>query len=151
MVYHKIFPAEIDSLYEMLEYIEVYAQKRRISVPILEKIILATEEAFINIISYGYPGKKKGTIEISCSPTTPKSGIRIVIKDRGVPFNPIESNAQEESEEKEDHQNSRSNPLEEKKEEALGGYGILILIGVMDRVEYKRIDGGNRLTLIKYF
>lgn len=142
MVYQKVYPAELDSLYEMLEFIKNYGQKRRIPSGILDHIILATEEALINIISYGYPGKKKGTIEISCIPSAPKSGIRIVIKDRGVPFNPVDNTSKEIP--------SSSNLLE-KSEGFPGGYGIHILIGLMDRVDYRRLDGGNRLTLIKYF
>ena len=35
-------------------------------------------------------------------------------------------------------------------ERQLGGYGILIYIGLMDRVEYYRTEEGNLLFLFKY-
>ena len=136
----KIFPAELDSLYEMLEFIKDYGTQSFPS-SILEQIILAAEEALVNIISYGYPNGKKGTIEIICDDSTPKGGIKIVIKDQGIPFNPVEKVP-----------SSLPPPSVEleKEDPSLGGYGIYILIGLMDRVEYQRIDGGNMLSLIKY-
>lgn len=140
-MHQKIFPAELDRLYEMLELIRNYGESCHISPSVLDQIILATEEALVNIINYGYPDEKKGTVEIVCQNSTPKAGIQITIKDQGIPFNPIE--------------NAPLTPpalsaTPNKTENTLGGYGIYILIGLMDRVEYQRIDGGNILTLVKY-
>jgi anti-sigma regulatory factor (Ser/Thr protein kinase) len=140
MMDQKVFPAEIDSLYAMLEFIKDYGQNHPISPTALDQIILAAEEALVNIISYGYPDKKKGTIEIACQESTSKAGIKIVIKDQGIPFNPIENAPTE----------LPPSSVLEKSENSLGGYGIYILIGLMDRVEYQRIDGGNMLSLTKY-
>lgn len=140
MTYHNIFPAEPDSIYPILEFIKIYAEKRQISSAVINQLMVATEEAIVNIISYGYP-EKKGTIEVSCHPTKTKPGIRIVIRDRGVPFNPL-VNAPA----------APSNPddILQKSENTLGGYGVLILTGLMDKVEYERIDDGNQLSLVKY-
>lgn len=140
-MYQKIFPADIDSLYDMLEFIKTYGNQNQISVLVLEQIILAAEEALVNIISYGYPNDKKGTIDIACEENTPQPGIKIIIKDKGIPFNPIK--------------NAPSTPpapstLLSETETSLGGYGIYILIGLMDRVEYQRLEDGNMLILMKY-
>lgn len=140
-MHQKIFSAELDSLYDMLEFIKSSVQSHSMPSTIITRILVATEEALVNIISYGYPDKKKGTIEITCEDSTPKPGIKIVIKDQGIPFNPIENVPAELP--------SPSSILESA-EDSVGGYGIYILIGLMDRVEYQRIDGGNMLTLIKY-
>lgn len=140
-MYQKVFTATLDDLYEMLEFIKNYGQSLHIPEKILDRIILATEEALVNIISYGYPGDKKGTIDIACERTTPKPGIKIVIKDQGIPFNPVENIPTD---------LPSPSAVLNKADDALGGYGIYILIGLMDRVEYQRINDGNLLTLIKY-
>jgi serine/threonine-protein kinase RsbW len=140
-MYQKVFPAEIDHLYTMLEFIKNYGKSHHISSSILDQIILAAEEALVNVINYGYPPEKEGTIEISCEKPTPKAGIKIIIKDQGVPFNPVE---------KVPTTLPTPSSVLSKAENSLGGYGIYILIGLMDRVEYQRIDGGNILSLTKY-
>lgn len=140
-MYQKIFPADIEFLYEMLEFIKAYGEKNQILPLALDQITLATEEALVNIISYGYPNNKKGTIHITCEETELQPGIKILIKDQGIPFDPIKNvpqtpflNANQQNE----------------GEPSLGGYGIHILIGLMDRVEYQRLVDGNMLILIKY-
>jgi anti-sigma regulatory factor (Ser/Thr protein kinase) len=141
MMHEKVFSAELDHLYEMLEFIRTYGQSCNIPSSTSERIILAAEEALVNIISYGYPNGKKGTIKIVCEKTEPQHGIKIIIEDHGIPFNPIE-NAPSDL--------ISSSKVLSKSEESLGGYGIYILIGLMDRVEYQRVEGGNILSLIKY-
>lgn len=139
-MYHKVFPAELEHLYSMLEFIKEYGQSHHVPALALDQITLAAEEALVNIISYGYP-ENKGTIEITCKDSTPQRGIKIIIKDQGIPFNPIENIP---------NNLATSSTIPKKSNNSLGGYGIYILIGLMDRVEYQRIDGGNMLSLIKY-
>lgn len=142
---HKVqrtFSAELDRLREMIGFIQEFGQEQNIPSSILSHIILAAEEALVNIIKYGYP-KNKGTIDISCEPCKGKqSGVKIVIKDKGIPFNPVKKL-------------EVSPPLTPEmilmnKEKVVGGYGIYIFVGMMDRVEYQRADRGNILTLIKF-
>jgi len=140
-MYQKNFPAELEILYTMLEFIQVYGQKHQISPISLDQMILAAEEALVNIISYGYPDGKKGTIEIVCESSSPQPGIKIIIKDQGVPFNPIE---------KAPKLAPSTSTVQNETEVSLGGYGIHILIGLMDKVEYQRLDNGNMLILTKY-
>lgn len=140
-MYHKVFSAELDQLYEMLMLIREYGSTHHMPSHMLDQIILATEEALVNIINYGYPEEKKGTIEIICEELNHQAGIKITIKDQGVPFNPIENLPSTPP--------SPSDTLN-KPDNYLGGYGIYLLIGLMDAVEYQRIEGGNVLSLTKY-
>lgn len=139
---HKLFPAELDNLYDMLDFIKGYGASHQVPTSNLDQIILATEEALVNIINYGYPNQKKGTIDITCKKTPKRPGIQIVIKDQGIPFNPVEKVPT--------HPPSPDEILN-KANDSLGGYGIYILVGLMDRVEYKRFEEGNILALTKYF
>lgn len=139
-MYTKSFPAELDRLYEMLAFIEEYAHSHNIAASILDQIILATEEALVNVINYGYPDEKKGTIDITCEKTRKPVGIKIILKDYGIPFNPVENVPPTVPPPK----------VVDKVTDTLGGYGIYIFVGLMDHVEYQRVNGGNILSLTKY-
>jgi serine/threonine-protein kinase RsbW len=139
-MHHKVFPAELDHLYQMINFIKEYPCSSVIAPPILDQILLAAEEALVNIINYAYPKEKKGTIEITCEDSIP-SGIKITIKDKGIPFNPIENVPT--------ILPSESHVIE-KSTDSFGGYGIYIFVELMDSVEYQRLNGGNILTMTKY-
>ncbi len=136
----KVFSAQLNSLHKMLLFIQLSCQKRNFSSFLIEKIILAAEEALVNIINYSYQTpEQQGIIEITCEDCLEKPGVKISIKDQGIPFNPIEQ-----------VQHSLPSLTQENSSESLGGYGIYIFVGIMDRVEYQRDNEGNILSLIKY-
>ncbi len=84
---NKIFTAHLDNLYEMLLFIRDQAESMGFDEVEISKIELAVEEALVNIISYGYP-LASGEIEIVCDRVA-KNGLKIVLKDNGIPFNPL--------------------------------------------------------------
>ncbi|MBA3722350.1 MAG: anti-sigma regulatory factor [Parachlamydiaceae bacterium] len=134
----KVFIANIEYLHEMLGFIKSFCIENGFDLNSMNKIALATEEALVNIIHHGYKNKK-GTIEIICEKCTPQPGVKIVLKDKGVPFNPIEQVQK--------IKKNHKTPLEDS---SIGGYGIFLYVEIMDEVEYKRIDDMNFLFLIKY-
>src|ERR1700733_4996308 len=83
----KVFPASLDRLYDMLRFIHSNVVEVGFDESTASKIELACEEALVNIISYGFPDEM-GYIEIDCSLTS-SPGIKIQIRDRGIPFNPL--------------------------------------------------------------
>jgi anti-sigma regulatory factor (Ser/Thr protein kinase) len=134
------FSADLASLHAMLDFIKEFLKTTAMDPEIKHKIVLASEEALVNIIKHGYsPDEKEGRVEISCETLVEKPGVKIVLKDQGIPFNPVEHIEIPES-----ALTSNPNDL------SLGGLGISIFISLMDRVEYQQIAGGNQLTLIKY-
>jgi anti-sigma regulatory factor (Ser/Thr protein kinase) len=108
----------------------------------VSKIILATEEAIVNVISYGYPEKLKGTIEIHCFADGEK-GIDITIRDDGIPFNPLENfdTLHYIPEQHSEH------TIEHRK---IGGIGRLVIFHIMDNVSYHRDGNYNVLILQKH-
>ena len=140
MFVQKICPAKIDNLYEMLDTVKDCAFACKFTPPTIDRIILSTEEALVNIISYGYPHDKDGMIDITCESSTSKPGMRITIKDKGIPFNPIEHAPTKEDIAKKDHY----------ADEGVGGYGIYFILEIMNSVEYHRVDDKNVLTLVKF-
>jgi serine/threonine-protein kinase RsbW len=134
---NKIFPASLDKLYEMLQFVKERAQEAGFSKSHVLKIELAVEEALVNIISYGYP-VSNGNIEIQC--TQPRNeSLRIVLKDTGVPYNPL-VHAKKKSAKK----------VTPAKKKIIGGFGVYFILKIMDEVDYRREENANVLTLIKF-
>lgn len=130
----KNYAASLDKLYEMLHYVREYARKAGFDDSASVKIELAAEEALVNIISYGYPNTS-GHISISC--VIQEEGLKIVIQDNGIPYNPL-TNAK---------LFDPTSPLELR---GVGGYGIFFILKIMDEVKYNRENHSNILTLIKF-
>lgn len=131
----KSFPAELNSLYVMLDFIRQEASKAGFDTCYVNKIELATEEALVNIIHYGYP-EKPGQIAIECAHSS-NCNFEITIRDEGIPYNPLKA---------ETFCNSAAS-LEER---TIGGYGIFFVLNLMDEVAYKREENTNVLTLRKF-
>lgn len=126
----KVFPASLNKLYDMLHFITEEAKVKGLNDLQSSNIELALEEALVNIISYGYP-HRIGTIEIDCSQCD-KPGIQIILKDKGIPFNPLTADT------------SFNQPG------TVGGYGVLLIREMMDSVSYRHEQGCNILILTKY-
>jgi serine/threonine-protein kinase RsbW len=132
---NKTFAAHLDNLYDMLLFIRNQAESVGFDEIEISKIELATEEALVNIISYGYP-VNSGEIEILCDKVE-NNGLKIVLKDNGVPFNPLSNS-------------KRFDPNAPVETRAVGGYGVFFIMKIMDEVEYNRVDGNNVLSMIKH-
>ena len=134
------FSATLDHLHEMLEYVHTYGLSLDLSDEMIDPILLAVEEALVNVMHYAYPKDKRGKIKIDCNVSFPRHGMVITLVDQGIPFDPIKHLPI--------HLPAPSAAMAG--ETSLGGYGIWILIKLMDRVEYTRHHGDNVLTLTKY-
>jgi serine/threonine-protein kinase RsbW len=132
----KIFPASLDQLYEMLQFVRENALVVGFQPLHLSKIELAAEEALVNIISYGYVNRL-GTIEIFCSSPEAITGVKIIIRDHGMPYNPLANAKSFEI----------NAPLEAR---TIGGCGVFFILTIMDEVEYYRESNMNILILTKY-
>lgn len=115
-----LFPASMDKLYDMLDYIRIRAQDAGFDSYTVAKIELAVEEALVNIIEHGYAGKP-GDIQISCTHDT--THLAIKLHDRGIPYNPV-------------NQGTR-------------GCGTKLMLQLMDDVSYHHEHDTNQLILIK--
>ncbi len=57
----------------------------------IEKILLALEEAVTNVIEYAYEKDEMATFDVLLEPLT--TGLKIIVKDKGLPFYPDEIKA----------------------------------------------------------
>jgi serine/threonine-protein kinase RsbW len=95
----------------------------------------AVDEACANIIDHAYGGENKG--EIVCTVEADATRVKIVLEDRGLPFDPDAVASPD-----------VGHPLSRRKE---GGLGLFFIRSYMDVVHFDfSADHGNRLTLIKY-
>ncbi|MEC7839631.1 MAG: ATP-binding protein [Chlamydiota bacterium] len=136
----KVFPAALETLYEMLKFVKEQASAAGFNNTVVSKIELAAEEALVNIISHGYP-ETSGDVNIICENINGKS-LRLTIIDSGVPFNPLDAI-------KSFTPKSIESP-EEQIEQQVGGYGIYFIVNMMDHVDYQREDNKNILILEKH-
>ena len=126
--------ATLDNLEYFLDFLCDFASRANIKNKFLLDLTVVIEELVINIISYGYPYKKDiRQIELHLS-TTPKE-IIITITDNGIPFNILEV-----------EEPNINPPLQERE---IGGMGIHLIKTLTDKIEYKRINEKNILTLTK--
>jgi serine/threonine-protein kinase RsbW len=130
------FEADLKNLPKMIAFLRSQSQSFGFEAYDLHNIELACEEALVNIIKHGFP-KRRGHIILHSQASSSKAGIEIVISDDGIPFNPLEYIKHTPSKIKEESQQ-------------LGGYGIYLIVNLMDKVDYKRMDNLNTLILVKW-
>lgn len=128
----KTFSADLNTLKEMLAFVREQFEKFDFDEDGTHKAEVACEEAIVNIINHGYL-HAQGEITIECLFLNPQ-GIKVIISDEGIPFNPV-LNLRE-----------KPNPNSNK----IGGYGINLILNLMDKVAYIRENNRNKLTMIKY-
>lgn len=128
------FPARLEHLPDMLQFILNQAEKLSVSKDRRYKLELASEEALVNIISYAYKDQKTGIIRIDCEKLG-DNRLEIVIRDHGFPFNPIDADIRVDTEQ----------PIDERK---IGGLGIFLMRKILDEVSYQRIGEENVLRLL---
>jgi anti-sigma regulatory factor (Ser/Thr protein kinase) len=127
------FPATIDHLRAMLTFIDEAAKALGFDEQKIHQIMVASEEALVNVINYAYP-EKPGDIELTRETRENKS-LMIEIRDSGIAFDPLslpEPNIHE--------------PMERRRP---GGLGIYMIRKIMDEVKYSRDGGFNILTMVK--
>ena len=126
-----IVEANIKNLDEVIDFF--YGELERNACPseLLNNIVLAVEEVFVNIVNYAYQ-PSSGSVALSID-----VGREAVLRfeDIGKPYNPL------------DHPDPDLNkPLMERE---IGGLGIFLVKTIMDKVDYMRIDNKNVLVMTK--
>lgn len=120
-----------------LEYIDkmiepIISSLKEVDSKIVYQTNLVLEEIFVNICRYAY-SPDKGDIDISYE----ISGkvLKVVIKDKGKAFNPLEAKEPDLTASIENRQ--------------IGGLGIYLIKKMVDNIKYQRIDNNNVLQFEK--
>ncbi len=126
-------PARLDQLEKLVDFALDFLRERELGEKDLNDLHLAIDEACTNCISYAYPEKEPGEIELSCR--SGPDAVAVTIRDWGRPFNPLEAEPPDLTLDLEDR--------------PIGGLGIHLMKKSCDRLEYRREDGANVLTIGK--
>lgn len=100
-------------------------------------VLVALQELVTNVLRHGYQMDESRPIEVRFD--LRDDCFQVTLRDRGPAFDPTRHVADAEA-----VVDGGAMPTE------CGGFGILIVRQVMDRVEYARIDGWNTLRLTKH-
>lgn len=121
----------LDEVAKLSDFIKTVSEELNLEPSWAFQLRLAVEEAVVNIIQYAYPDPEGGSIEVQVS--SDERSLTIVIIDSGVPFDP-----------------TGDAPLPPK-EGQRGGWGIPLMLQLMDTVNYQRYNNQNILTLTKKY
>jgi magnesium transporter len=127
-----ILAAKEENLHTAVDFIDEELKKCDCARKARLQIAVITEEIFINIANYAY-SQESGSALIRIHA---EDGVVIEFEDRGMPYNPLET------------PDPDINISIEEREP--GGLGILMVKKLADKVEYRREDDRNLLTIRKY-
>ncbi|HIJ07146.1 ATP-binding protein [Methanocalculus sp.] len=128
----RTFKAEIQSLPELVIFLEKVLEEAGTLEEESFDIQLAADEIFINIASYAY-GEGEGEVEVAVS--IQDDSIMITFTDSGIPFNPLSLPSPD-----------TTLGIDERR---IGGLGIHLVRELMDTFTYQRQDTKNILLIEK--
>ena len=130
----KVFTAKKETLTQVIEFTEECLESFDCPMKNTMAICVAVEEIFVNIASYAYPNGD-GDASLAFGFDESERLMTLVIKDDGVPFNPLEK--------------AEPDISLSADEREIGGLGIFITKKTMDTVSYEYENGSNILTMTK--
>jgi len=122
--------ASVGNLFLVTEFVEECADRFGLETKRKFGLLVAVEEAFVNICSYAYPDRE-GEAELSCA--VGGDAFVLEIADRGAPFDVL----------------SLPDPDTTLgiMEREIGGLGVHFIRSLSDSVSYRREDGRNVLRM----
>ncbi len=126
-------PARLENLEKLIDFALAALREGGVDERIISDLHLAVDEACTNCCSYAYPEGETGEVELAVR-IEPEE-IAITIRDWGAPFNPLKA--------------AEPDLTLDLDDRPIGGLGIFLLKKFSDRVDYRREEGANVLTIVK--
>ena len=126
-------PARLENLEQLIDFALSCLKAAGIDKENASGIHLAVDEACTNIIKYAYADGLAGDIELTC--LLDRQLAIVTIRDWGRPFNPLKMSPPD-----------LNLDIDER---PIGGLGIYLMKKFSDRIEYRRENDSNLLTIIK--
>ena len=114
--------------------IEEFGAHNKVPGATIAQINLALDELITNTISYGFDDAASNH-RMTASLRLEAGMLTAELVDNGKPFDPFKCAAP-----------NLSQPIGNR---AIGGLGVFLVRKLMDEVDYRRVNGENRVTLIK--
>lgn len=120
----------------VVEAFERFAQENGMAEKTTQRFQLALDEVMTNVVTHAFPEETHKKPVISVCMQINESQLECLVEDNGPAFNPlVEAESPDISLAAEDR--------------PIGGLGIFLAKSFVDTLEYERVDGRNRLTLIQ--
>lgn len=129
-----VLSAQTSDWYKLRELLYIFMTELRISPDIVNRVIIASEEIFVNISHYAYPGVS-GEVFVNIEYFPEEKRLKVRFTDSGIPFDPTSV--------------VEPDVTQKASDRKIGGLGIFIVNKIMDSMEYKYSEGKNNLVLIK--
>ena len=122
---------DVQEVARVIDTLEEFGAENGVPVSQSLRFGLVLDELITNIISYGLAGRSDGTISLAIEH---RDGVlHAELADNGPPFDPLAADA--------------TPPGGDIETREVGGLGLTIVKSFMDRLDYRRVDGLNRLTM----
>jgi sigma-B regulation protein RsbU (phosphoserine phosphatase) len=126
---------DVHQVPELNNFVKSVADKLNLDSSLSSQLMLAVEEAVVNVMNYAYPIGTQGDISVEAQAT--EQWLKFIITDEGKAFDPT--------------QGGNADTTLSAEERPIGGLGILLVQSLMDSINYERNDGKNVLTLKKSY
>jgi serine/threonine-protein kinase RsbW len=126
------FPARLKAFDDIKALVDKFGLMADLGPEDRHKVTLIVEELFTNTINHGYGGDSDAMVSIAFEHECGE--IQLIYEDSAPPFDPLAA--------------GRRTDIEATiNERRVGGLGILIAIGLTERVDYRYVGGRNRIML----
>jgi serine/threonine-protein kinase RsbW len=129
-------PGVVDSLDPLSHFVSDVAADGGLPSEARNRLRLAAEEVFTNIVLHGYQGwddaRDEGAVTVEGGPR--QAGAWLRFRDQAAPFDPTQV----------PEPSDLAQPLAER---SIGGLGVYLVRLTMDEFRYQRVDGQNVLTI----
>ncbi len=122
---------DVQEVGRVIDALEAFGEENGIAPEEALRFGLALDELITNIISHGLAGRGDATISLLIEHD--KGVLRAELHDDGLPFDPLTADIE--------------HPDGDIDDRKIGGLGVTIVRKIMDRLDYRREDGFNRLKM----
>ncbi len=124
---------DVQRVPELNDFVKNVTNRLNLDSSLTSQLMLAVEEAVVNVMSYAYPLGTTGDIHVQARAT--EQSLKFIISDQGKAFDPT--------------LRGTADTTLSAEERPIGGLGILLVQQLMDSINYERADGKNVLTMKK--
>ena len=126
---------DVHQVPELNDFVKSVTSELNLDSSLSSQLMLAVEEAVVNVMSYAYPIGTKGYVIVQAKATG--QWLKFIIIDQGKAFDPTLK--------------GEADTTLSVEERPIGGLGILLVKELMDSINYERNEGKNVLTLKKNY
>lgn len=127
----KVYAAQLENLPLVTEFVEACAERFGLESKKRFGLLIAVEEAFVNVCSYAYPDGE-GEVELACG--VDGDALVLEIADQGQPFDVLAL--------------PEPDTTLDVMDREIGGLGVYFIRRLTDAVSYRRDNGRNILRLV---